>query len=138
MSFEDLDAWIRRRLRCILWRQWKQPRTRAKRLRQLGLDAERVRRCSCNGHGPWWNAGASHMKPGRPEPRSAAHGSGEPSRRAPETRELVVNRRIRNRMSGGVGGRGREAPPYPIRPPSLGARGQEAPAGSARGEKPLA
>jgi hypothetical protein len=25
-----------------------------------------------------------------------------------------VNRRMRNRMSGGVGGRGREAPSYPI------------------------
>jgi hypothetical protein len=68
VSFEDLDAWIRRRLRCILWRQWKQPHTRAKRLRQLGLDAERVRRCSCNGHGPWWNAGASHMHQAVPNP----------------------------------------------------------------------
>jgi RNA-directed DNA polymerase len=60
-SFEELDAWIRRRLRCILWRQWKQPRTRARKLRQLGLDAERARQSAQNGRGPWWNAGASHM-----------------------------------------------------------------------------
>ncbi len=33
---------------------------------------------------------------------------------APEPQVLPVNRRIRNRTSGGVGGRGREAPPYPM------------------------
>jgi len=32
--FEDLDKWIRRRLRCILWRQWKRTYTRAKNLMQ--------------------------------------------------------------------------------------------------------
>ncbi|MFU8803302.1 MAG: group II intron maturase-specific domain-containing protein [Bradymonadaceae bacterium] len=26
--FEELDGWIRRKLRCILWRQWKKPKTR--------------------------------------------------------------------------------------------------------------
>ena len=60
-SFEELDAWIRRKLRCISWRQWKQPRTRAKKLRQRGLDAETARLSAGNGRGPWWNAGASHM-----------------------------------------------------------------------------
>ena len=57
---DELDGWLRRRLRCLLWRQWKRPRTRARRLRALGLDAERAH-ISYNGHGPWWNAGASHM-----------------------------------------------------------------------------
>jgi len=33
---------------------------------------------------------------------------------APEPHVLVVNRRIRNRTSGGVGGWGCEAPPYPL------------------------
>ena len=59
--FERLDQWIRRKLRCILWRQWKRPWTRAKRMMQLGL-AEAHAFCSAfNGRGPWWNAGASHM-----------------------------------------------------------------------------
>ncbi len=31
-TFEDLDGWLRRKLRCILWRQWKRPRTRVKKL----------------------------------------------------------------------------------------------------------
>jgi group II intron reverse transcriptase/maturase len=58
---EELDSWMRRRLRCLLWRQWKRPATRARKLRALGLDAERARLSAGNGHGPWWNAGASHM-----------------------------------------------------------------------------
>ena len=59
--FEELDGWMRRKLRCTLWRQWKRPRTRLKRLMQRGLDPERAWRSAFNGHGPWWNAGASHM-----------------------------------------------------------------------------
>ena len=58
---EDLDQWLRRKLRCVLWRQWKRPHTRAHRLRQRGLAEERSWLSAMNGHGPWWNAGASHM-----------------------------------------------------------------------------
>src|SRR5271157_300188 len=59
--FERLDEWIRRRLRVILWRQWKRPRTRAKRLMARGLPEEQAWKSACNGRGPWWNAGATHM-----------------------------------------------------------------------------
>jgi RNA-directed DNA polymerase len=59
--FEELDQWLRRKLRCILWRQWKRPRTRAMKLRQRGLAEDRVHLSAGNGRGPWWNAGASHM-----------------------------------------------------------------------------
>ena len=57
---EDLDGWIRRRLRLILWRQWNRPWTRRKRLISLGLSEERAVISSFNGRGPWWNSGASH------------------------------------------------------------------------------
>ena len=60
-SFEALDAWVRRKLRAILWRQWKRPRTRFRELRRRGLDASRAAASAYNGRGPWWNAGASHM-----------------------------------------------------------------------------
>jgi len=60
-ALEELDGWLRRRLRCLLWRQWQRPRTRARQLRARGLDAARARRSAGNGRGPWWNAGASHM-----------------------------------------------------------------------------
>jgi RNA-directed DNA polymerase len=58
---EDLDAWVRRRLRSLVWRQWKQPKTRESRMRALGLDSQRAWKSSVNGRGPWWNAGAKHM-----------------------------------------------------------------------------
>jgi RNA-directed DNA polymerase len=59
--FEELDGWLRRKLRGILWRQWKKPRTRAKKLTQRGLDEARAWQAAYAGRGPWWNAGASHM-----------------------------------------------------------------------------
>ncbi len=59
--FEELDGWIRRKLRCILWRQWKRTFTRAKNLMRRGLDEVRAWRSATNGRGPWWNSGASHM-----------------------------------------------------------------------------
>jgi RNA-directed DNA polymerase len=61
VTFEGLDEWLRRKLRCILWRQWKRPRTRLKELRKRGLERERAATSAYNGRGPWWNAGASHM-----------------------------------------------------------------------------
>jgi len=59
--FEDLDGWLRRKLRDVLWRQWKKPRTRMRRLIALGLDEYRAWKSANNGRGSWWNAGASHM-----------------------------------------------------------------------------
>jgi hypothetical protein len=64
---QELDGWIRRKLRCLLWRQWKQPATRAKELRKRGLAEERIRSAVGNRHGPWWNAGASHMNQAFPK-----------------------------------------------------------------------
>jgi len=63
---EELDGWIRRRLRCVLWRQWKRVFTRAKRLMKAGLDEVRAWTSATNGRGPWWNAGASHMNQAYP------------------------------------------------------------------------
>jgi RNA-directed DNA polymerase len=59
--FEELDQWIRRKLRLILWRQWKKPRTRAGKMVRLGIERGRAFDSAHNGRGPWWNAGASHM-----------------------------------------------------------------------------
>lgn len=64
---EELDGWIRRKLRCILWRQWKQPFTRACMLQKKGLTEERAWRSATNQRGPWWNAGASHMNEAYPK-----------------------------------------------------------------------
>ena len=63
---EELDSWIRRKLRCIIWRQMKRVGTRGKRLTKLGLGEARAWASATNGRGPWWNAGASHMYHGYP------------------------------------------------------------------------
>lgn len=59
--FEELDGWIRRKLRCILWRRWKRSFTRARNLMQRGLSEQRAWQSAQNGRGPWYNSGASHM-----------------------------------------------------------------------------
>lgn len=58
---EEIDGWIRHHLRCLIWRQWKRTYTRYRGMRQRGLGEERSWRSACNGRGPWWNSGASHM-----------------------------------------------------------------------------
>jgi len=66
-SVEALDGWIRRRLRLILWRQWKRARTRARNLMRSGLSEPRAWTSATNGRGPWWNSGASHMNAALPK-----------------------------------------------------------------------
>jgi len=51
--FEALDGWIRRKLRCLVWRQWKRPFTRARNLMRRGLTEQRAWRSATNGRGPW-------------------------------------------------------------------------------------
>ena len=58
---EDLDGWIRRRLRAIKWRQWKRPWTRFQNLMKAGLAEEHAATCAFNSRGAWFNAGSSHM-----------------------------------------------------------------------------
>ena len=65
--FEELDSWIRRKLRCVIWRQWKRTYTRAKGLMKRGLERDRALKSAMNGRGPWWNAGASHMNEAFPK-----------------------------------------------------------------------
>lgn len=65
--FEELDGWLRRKLRCLLWRQWKRAFTRARNLMKRGLEKLRAWKSATNGHGAWWNAGASPMNEALPK-----------------------------------------------------------------------
>jgi RNA-directed DNA polymerase len=40
--FQELDSWIRRRLRMCLWKQWKKPKTKVKRLLSLGVPKDKA------------------------------------------------------------------------------------------------
>jgi RNA-directed DNA polymerase len=64
---EDLDKWVRRRLRLIVWRQWKRTWTRFKNLMKRGIAKERAATSASNGRGPWYNSGASHMNHALPK-----------------------------------------------------------------------
>jgi group II intron reverse transcriptase/maturase len=64
---EELDGWLRRKLRCVLWRQWKRSRTRYRKLLARRITEERSRNSSSNGRGAWWNSGASHMNEAFPK-----------------------------------------------------------------------
>jgi RNA-directed DNA polymerase len=66
-TFEELDQWVRRKLRQMLWRQWKRRYTRATRLIQRGLQKERAWKSASNGRGTWWNSGAWHLKEALPK-----------------------------------------------------------------------
>lgn len=56
-----LDFWIRRRLRCIKWRQWKRGGTRLKKLRRLGIKESRLY-AAFSRKGPWRMAGHPIMR----------------------------------------------------------------------------
>ncbi len=65
--FEELDGWIRRKLRGLIWRQWKRTVTRAKGMMQRGLRESQAWESATNRRGPWWNAGAAHMNAAFPK-----------------------------------------------------------------------
>jgi RNA-directed DNA polymerase len=49
----DLDSWIRRRLRCFLWKQWKRGRVRFKELGARGVGKALAAKTAGSAHGPW-------------------------------------------------------------------------------------
>jgi RNA-directed DNA polymerase len=59
--FEELDKWLRRRLRMVYWRQWKRPRTRRRNLKALGMP-EWMEVLVVSRKGPWRNAGSPPMQ----------------------------------------------------------------------------
>ena len=49
----DLDSWIRRRLRSVVWKQWKRRRPRFAGLRAQGVTKELAAQTAGSTHGPW-------------------------------------------------------------------------------------
>ena len=102
--FEELDQWIRRRLRLLYWRQWKRPKTRIKEMMRRGLDKVQAATSANNGRGPWWNSGATHLQQALPNRVFEEMGLVS---LCSVTKGIFVrmNRRIPNGTYGGVGGR---------------------------------
>src|ERR1700681_4838547 len=48
-----LDEWIRRRLRSMIWKQWKRGKQRYAKLRHLGIGRDLAAQTAGSPHGPW-------------------------------------------------------------------------------------
>ena len=51
--FVTLDKWLRRRLRACIWKQWRLPRTRIRKLKQLGVRPDEAYSHGNSRKGPW-------------------------------------------------------------------------------------
>ena len=52
-GFRSINYWIRRRLRAIIWKHWKNPRTRVKELKRLGISHLKALLTGCARKGAW-------------------------------------------------------------------------------------
>jgi RNA-directed DNA polymerase len=50
---QNLEQWLRRRLRSVVWKQWKRGRTRFKELRKRGVSKDLAAQTAGSSHGPW-------------------------------------------------------------------------------------
>jgi RNA-directed DNA polymerase len=59
-----LIRWVRLRLRCALWRQWKTPRRRRAALLELGVRTRLAANTAGSGRGPWYLARSKALSVG--------------------------------------------------------------------------
>lgn len=52
-NIQNIEGWIRRRLRACIWKQWKLPRTRCKNLLRLGANKDKAYQYSNTRKGYW-------------------------------------------------------------------------------------
>jgi len=50
---QSLESWLRRRLRSMVWKQWKQGRTRFRELRKRNVSKDLAAQTAGSPHGPW-------------------------------------------------------------------------------------
>ena len=96
--FEDLDKWLRHRLRTLQLKQWKRGTTAYRELRARGLSDVMAREGAA--HVRHWWAAATHPAFTTALPISHFDRLGVPRLAGHDP----LNRRMRTRMSGGVGG----------------------------------
>ena len=57
----DLESWLRRRLRAVLWKQWKRGRRRFAELCKRGISAALAAKTAGSAHGPWHLANSAAL-----------------------------------------------------------------------------
>jgi RNA-directed DNA polymerase len=53
---KSLESWLHRRLRSVVWKQWKRGRTRFRELRKRGVSRDLAAQTAGSPHGPWRSA----------------------------------------------------------------------------------
>ena len=96
----DLDQWLRRRLRSVLWKHWKRGSTRFAELRRRGVGRALAAKTAGSAHGPWRLANSPALTVALPNAYFDSLGL---PRLVSDTLN-PPNRRMRTRMSGGVAG----------------------------------
>jgi RNA-directed DNA polymerase len=71
---EALDGWIRRRLRCVIWKGWKHGRTRYAKLRRYGVPHLRAVMAAGASSGPWRMARHAGVQEALPDAHFSALG----------------------------------------------------------------
>jgi len=59
---DKLEKWLRRRLRSVVWKQWKRGTTRYRELRQRGIAAQDAAKTAGSSDGPWHLANTPALK----------------------------------------------------------------------------
>jgi group II intron reverse transcriptase/maturase len=59
---QALDEWVRRRLRAIVWHQWKKPKARARNLIRLGAPANKAWEWAYSGKKAWRMSGSAPLQ----------------------------------------------------------------------------
>ena len=70
----SLEKWARRRLRSVMWKQWKRGRRRYAELRRRGVDVELAAQTAGSAHGPWRLANSPALNQALPNAYFAALG----------------------------------------------------------------
>jgi RNA-directed DNA polymerase len=96
-----LDQWTHRRLRCVVWKQWKRGRTRYAELRKRGVGRDLAAQSAGSSHGPWRLSASPALSFALPAAYFTSLGL--PALK-PTAMLNQPNRRIRTRTYGGVGG----------------------------------
>ena len=71
---EDLDSWIRRRIRCAFWQQWKTRRKRYAELVKHGVRPETAKNMAGSNRGPWHLSRTTAMSVALPNAELASLG----------------------------------------------------------------
>ena len=103
-ALRNMDGWIRRRLRVYLWHQWKHRRRRSRAPRRLDVRHSLAAKLAGSGGGTWRLSAAPALCYALPNALFAQLGlvslAPEPGSSYP------LNRHVRTRTRGGVGGKG--------------------------------